>query len=351
MSVLSRLFGRRPANVAPEPEAPPAWQPPAPAAAAPEPEPAPAPEPEPAPAPVAEAPPEPAPTPEPEPVAVAEAPAAPEPTPEPAPEAAPAPDPAPEPASPPTTFETLAAAAIPHALDPAPVIQPAPMPTGPIIAELAVDEDITDSTIRTLTAAPEPEPTPEPEPEPEAAPPQPNTSLDFTLTVTRDGTTELEVPLSAEWLASMVDGAPDRPDSERLFDLASEHPAAEVRQAVARKDNLGEAAVLRLSDAPEYNVVERLMWSGQFRATVMPDRLFDMIQRHPELAREVASNYEGFLNCNAGEVVRVLGAHRDPGVRRALVENSVTGTSILRRFLQDPDSGVRQAAQRRLLQA
>lgn len=252
------------------------------------------------------------------------------PPPEPGPVAADVPEPAAEPAQP----EAMAAA-LPE--PPAEAAPGSPPTTGEVLQAAAP-----------AFAAIVSEPTPEPEAA-DVTPPRPNTQLDFSLLVTRDGAKELEMPLSAEWVASLVDSAPDQPGSEQFFELAAEHPSTQVRQNVAYKDNLTDAAMARLADSPEYSVVDRLIRSREFRNTVMPDRLFGLMDRHPELAQAVAADYESFLNCNAGELVRVLGAHRDPAVRKALLENYRTGPAILRRFLQDPDPGVRIAAQRRLL--
>ena len=182
-------------------------------------------------------------------------------------------------------------------------------------------------------------------------PPRPNDGIEATLTLARHGQAALDLPISAELLASIIDNLPDHQSMEDLYDLAAEHPSAQVRLAVARKDRLGEEAVRRLAEAREFNVLERLLASDQFRAQVSQDRLLAILDLHPELARDVAGSYASFLNCAAGALLAYLGGHRDPSVRLALVENYSANAALLRRFAGDPDPGVRAAAKRRLTEA
>ncbi len=224
---------------------------------------------------------------------------------------------------------------------PAAATTPEAPPAGPAAPEFsllaAVDQAMAD-----------PAPWPE-DPMPE--PPRPNHGMEATLTLSRTGQPPLELPLSAEVLGGIVDSLPDHQAMEELYDLVVEHPSAQVRLAVARKDKLGEEAVRRLSEAREFYVLERLLVSDQFRAQVSQDRLLAILDLHPELARDVAGNYASFLNCAAGALLAYLGGHRDPGVRLALVENYSANAALLRRFAADPDPGVRAAARRRLSEA
>ncbi len=187
--------------------------------------------------------------------------------------------------------------------------------------------------------------------DPVPEPPRPNHGIEATLTLARPGQLPLEVPLAAAVLGSIIDNLPDHQSLEELYDLVAEHPSAQVRLAVARKDQLGEEALRRLSEAREFYVLERLLASGQFRAQVSHDRLLAILDLHPELARDVAGSYASFLNCAAGALLAYLGGHRDPGVRLALVENYSANAGLLRRFTTDPDPGVQAAARRRLSEA
>ncbi len=182
-------------------------------------------------------------------------------------------------------------------------------------------------------------------------PPRPNDTVEATLVLTRHGQPALDLPISAELFGNIIDNLPDHQSLEQLYDLAAEHPSAQVRLAVARKDRLGEDAVRKLSEAREFYVLERLLASDQFRAQISQDRLLAIMDLHPELARDVAGSYASYLNCAAGALLAYLGGHRDPGVRLALVENYSANASLLRRFAADPDAGVRAAAKRRLTES
>jgi len=276
----------------------------------------------------------------------------------------------PEPAA--VTAETEAVA--PEAADiaePLAAAEPAPdaMPAAEAEAGVEADaEPLPETPVAAiLAAAPEPEAAPsfsllaavdqamaEPSSWPEdpiPEPPRPNDTLEARLTLARHGQPALELPVSAELLGSIIDNLPDHQSLEELYDLAAEHPSAQVRLAVARKDRLGEEAVRRLSEAREFYVLERLLASDQFRAQVSQERLIAILDLHPELARDVAGSYASYLNCAAGALLAYLGGHRDPGVRLALVENYSANAALLRRFAADPDPGVRAAAKRRLTEA
>jgi hypothetical protein len=259
-------------------------------------------------------------------------------------------EPSPEPAAPPAEAEPADAA------DPVPVVEAEPAPDAVAEAEPPPETPV----VETPPAAPEPafsllaavdqvmaEPSSWPE-DPIPEPPRPNDTLEARLTLVRPGQPALELPVSAELLGSIIDNLPDHQAYEELYDLAAEHPSAQVRLAVARKDRLGEEAVRRLSEAREFYVLERLLASDQFRAQVSQERLIAILDLHPELARDVAGSYASFLNCAAGALLAYLGGHRDPGVRLALVENYSANAALLRRFSADPDPGVRAAAKRRL---
>jgi hypothetical protein len=210
------------------------------------------------------------------------------------------------------------------------------------------------SAVDQVMAAPpawQEEPVPDPALDPVPEPPRPNDTIEATLTLTRHGQPALALPISAELLGSIIDNLPDHQSLEDLYDIAAEHPSAQVRLAVARKDRLGEDAVRKLAEAREFTVLERLLASDQFRAQVSQDRLLAIMELHPELARDVAGNYASFLNCAAGALLAHLGGHSDPGVRLALVENYSANAGLLRRFAGDPDPGVRAAAKRRLTEA
>jgi hypothetical protein len=182
-------------------------------------------------------------------------------------------------------------------------------------------------------------------------PPRPNDTIEALLTLTRQGQPAMELPISADILGNIIDNLPDHQTLEGLYDLAAEHPSAQVRLAVARKDRLGEDAVRKLAEAREFYVLERLLASDQFRAQVSQERLLAIMDLHPELARDVAGSYASYLNCAASALLATLGSHRDPGVRLALVENYSASAALLRGFATDPDPGVRAAAKRRLTEA
>ena len=67
--------------------------------------------------------------------------------------------------------------------------------------------------------------------------------LEFKLVVTENGEEVLSKLLSYEAVSNIVSNASDNKDNEDLFTLAASHPASTVRENVAYKDHMPEAAV------------------------------------------------------------------------------------------------------------
>ena len=127
---------------------------------------------------------------------------------------------------------------------------------------------------------------------------------------------EIELEIGASDLANLIGSLPDTDDEKvlKVLEVLASHPASEVRQAIAYKDNLTAATVATLSDDKEINVLRRLVNSRKARELLETSQLLKMIGLDNELAQSIASNVELFENGDVEKLSDALIKHSDPSV-------------------------------------
>ena len=161
---------------------------------------------------------------------------------------------------------------------------------------------------------------------------------------------DVEVALGAETLASIAAALPDRPDNRRLFEEIATSPCARTRAMVADKEQLTDAALLRLANDNTHEVVLQLIQNGSTRSRMPASRIEELLEiGDSEILKSIIGNLDNMPQINAARIRERLAQHPDPGVRLELARLPETGLAVLEKLaLNDPDSDVLAIAQETL---
>lgn len=159
---------------------------------------------------------------------------------------------------------------------------------------------------------------------------------------------EISVSVGFEVLVSMISSLPDDKAMWELCYLLSEHASADVREAIAAKEFLNEATLIRLSEDPSARVKSSLIRSDSFREWADSETLIKICRSDSNLAREIASSIRSFTNADTDALVKELAAHPDPGVRMELASGWGVSKFSIKSLSKDRDPSVAAAASRTL---
>ena len=170
----------------------------------------------------------------------------------------------------------------------------------------------------------------------------------FELVIRKNGAAVLTQPLSYNAAASIISDARDSLDNAKLFRLAAEHPATDVRENVAYKEKLDEGTVEVLAADPCPSVTRNLVRSFSFKRWVPESRLIDMLKADADTAESVAGSVNEYENADINVLAKLLAGMPDPQVRYALASNYSCPKTITKMLVSDSDPAVRSAAKERL---
>jgi hypothetical protein len=146
------------------------------------------------------------------------------------------------------------------------------------------------------------------------------------------------IPLGAEAISQLINQLPDTETMGEVFTILAQHPSAELRSSLARKDHLPDEAVRILAKDSSRNVLNSLLSSAAARNTLTSEELLAMCRLDPEIAGNVACNIESFSSLENDEVLNFIEKHPDPDVRIQLIGNYSVSKRILQRIAKnDPD--------------
>lgn len=172
--------------------------------------------------------------------------------------------------------------------------------------------------------------------------------MDAKILIKNSQGSEISISIGFEVLASMVNCLPDEKSMVELYEFLSEHDAAEVRDAVASREHLSEATLVRLLADPSSRVKASLVSSESFREWVTTEALIEMCRSDSNLARDVASSVGSFANADTDALVKELTVHPDPAVRMDLASAWGVSKFSIKALAKDPDPSVASAALREL---
>ena len=170
----------------------------------------------------------------------------------------------------------------------------------------------------------------------------------FELEVRKDGAAVLTQPLSYNAAASIISDARDSADNAELFRLAAEHPATDVRENVAYKENLDDGTVEMLAADSCPSVIRSLVSRSAFKRWVPQSRLIEIIKSDPDAAESVAGSVSEYENVDGNALAKFLAGMPDPQIRCTLAGNYSCPKTIAKMLLSDPDPAVRAAAEERI---
>ena len=172
--------------------------------------------------------------------------------------------------------------------------------------------------------------------------------METKITITNSKGSEASVSIGFEVLVSMIGSLPDGKAMLELCDFLSEHDSADVRDAVASKEFLNEATLIRLSEDPSSRVKSSLIRSDSFREWVDGETLIKISRSDSNLARDIASSVGSFTNADTDALVKELVAHPDPAVRMELATGWGVSKFSIKSLSKDRDPSVAAAASRTL---
>ena len=172
--------------------------------------------------------------------------------------------------------------------------------------------------------------------------------MDTKIVITNSKGEEFSVAIGFDLLASMVGSMPDHKTVAELCDFLSEHESAEVRDAIASKEFLSEATLVKLSKDDNPTVKASLIRSESFREWADSETLMKMCRSNSALARDIASSVGSFTNADTDALVKELAAHSDPAVRMEIASGWGLSKFSIRSLSKDSDPSVASTAQRTL---
>lgn len=175
-----------------------------------------------------------------------------------------------------------------------------------------------------------------------------NSKVQFKLVITKDGKEEYSSNLSYDAVNNIVSSALDFEDNNDLFLLASQHPAASVREAVAYKENLSNEVVEILSQDKSIPVLRSLVRSNAFKNLASQELIERLISLDVEIAQNVANSYESYQDADPAKLIEIFTNHEDPSVVISLVQNYSLPKKVIKSFLDYPDQNIAMEAKMRL---
>lgn len=172
--------------------------------------------------------------------------------------------------------------------------------------------------------------------------------MDVKIVIKSVAGAETSASIGFEVLVSMISSLPDNKAMLELCHLLSEHDSADVREAIASKEFLNEATLIRLSEDPSPRVKSSLIRSDSFREWANGEILIKICRSDSNLAREIASSIGSFTNADTDALVKELVAHPDPAVRMELASGWGVSKFSIKSLSKDRDPSVAAAASRTL---
>ncbi len=172
--------------------------------------------------------------------------------------------------------------------------------------------------------------------------------LEFKLVVLEDGQEVLSKLLPYEAVSNIVSNASDNKDNEDLFLLAARHPASSVREYVAYKDRLPDAAVKLLAADKSISVLRNLVRSKKFREHATIEELEKFLVLDTEIAQTIAGDIDSYSEADTTRLAEFVAAHSDPSVVAVLAGSYSTPKKILKSLLKHHDPYVVSEAKERL---
>ncbi len=158
----------------------------------------------------------------------------------------------------------------------------------------------------------------------------------------------VEFPLSYESLGSLISSYIDDAAGNELFEAAATHPSSSVREQVAYKENLSEAAVEILKKDKSINVLRCLARTQAFRKYATFEDVERLISLDVEVAQSIASYHESFELIESSKIIEILLKSSDPSVLASLASNYSTPKKITKTLLNYPDPYVANEAKSRM---
>lgn len=152
----------------------------------------------------------------------------------------------------------------------------------------------------------------------------------------------MRIPVGYEMLESVLGHIEPGGESLPLLEALAEHPAKEVRVALAQKDNLSQASFRKLFATRDFAVIEALLNNSGNGSYFSKEMLTGLISQS-EFARAVASSLDDFPHAD-DDIAEALAKHLDPYVRNALAGNYSAPKKLLKLLVKDEDPSVAKSA-------
>lgn len=155
---------------------------------------------------------------------------------------------------------------------------------------------------------------------------------------------ETVIDLGSSDLGNIASNLPDQEGNAPVFTALAGHPASYVREQVATKEHLSEAALNKLIGDVSVNVLRNVVGSQRARTSATTEQLLAAIARDVDAAENIARSVESYDNADTDKLADALMTHTDPKVRTALANNSSAPKKFLKALLKDEEPDTRAAA-------
>jgi hypothetical protein len=162
----------------------------------------------------------------------------------------------------------------------------------------------------------------------------------------------IKIEVGCEFLDDIVKILPDTKENKKVFEKLASSDNYEIRELIAKKDNLSKKAIkLLLADKRE-GIITKLLKNSKVAKKLTHKQIKNIIALdNPVYCKIIASNLEYFTKCNIKKLVKYLSNHHDPKVRLELVNRWKDDVSvkIIKKLIKDKDIDVAKAAKLSLL--
>lgn len=161
-----------------------------------------------------------------------------------------------------------------------------------------------------------------------------------------------KVAIGHEYLEDSIRNIPDIKENREIFDILARCDNPEVREDLARMENLSKKTIHHLLNDENQEVVDNVLNNPDLAKYIKHKTLMDIINTgNIKLLKTIANSIEDYEKCDLCEVSKVLSEHKNVSVRYALVEythRTTVSTQTLKVLEKDVDLDVKIAVHKTL---
>lgn len=161
-----------------------------------------------------------------------------------------------------------------------------------------------------------------------------------------------KVKVGHKFLEDISMNIPDVKENSKIFTILAYSDNFEVRDNIARKDNLSLEAIDTLLNDASDNIIDRILSNRDVNKYITNEQIFSIIEKNNiKLLSTIAENIDEFHSCDKCEILNTLVKHKSSRVKAALFSYSVSdllSIEKLKELSNDEDFDVATEAKKEL---